>query len=307
MSVIVSAPARLHLGFINLSDEYPLRYGGVGLAIQEPRNKFKIKKSNQTTIKTNQNIPESHIESIRERTEKIVRYLGVGGVEVEVESVIPMHKGFGSGTQTTLSILTAIKHLYDTEVDVELVAEDLGRFKYSRVGLNTFRDGGFVVEAGETGQIYRTNFPKEWKILIAVPPGTGVSGKKEQKALQKLLPTTPRYTEKVSAEILCRMIPSINKDLQEFNKAIHNIQQQMGQTFKPIQNGQYATKKGQKLTKKLQKISKGVGQSSWGPTIYQITNKQNIKKSRKQAKKIIKNVFITNPDNQGATIKKNDG
>jgi len=297
LKVRVSAPSRLHFGFLNLSDAYYKMFGGVGLAIKKPRNVFIFEKCNQVMV-------DSGSRELQQKAKKIVDLTGIPGIKVEVEEEIPSHKGFGSGTSATLSILSGAKKLYEDELDwnIEKVAADMGRFKYSNVGLNTFKYGGFVVEGGSKDPIYRTDFPKGWKVLLVTPNSKGVSGREEEELLTKIIPVSKDYTGRVTAEVFCRMIPSIGKDIDEFGTALHNIQETMGDVFEVAQDGRYSTENGQKLVSKLKDIAKGVGQSSWGPTIYQILPSKKVEEARKRAKEISDDVMVTTADNTGSTI-----
>ncbi|UOY10275.1 hypothetical protein [Methanonatronarchaeum sp. AMET6-2] len=292
MSVLVSTPSRLHFGFLNLNKQKNL--GGIGLTIQQPRNKLTIKKTEKTKIKNGNT-------QIKNKTHQIVSHLDLPGLEVEVDSYIPPHKGFGSGTQTTLALLTATKKLYKPNLDIEKVAEDLGRFKYSRVGLNAHRHGGFILEMGQKNKTYIENFPENWKVLIATPKGKGEHGNKETKSIQEILPIKG-YSERVSTEILTKMIPALGNDLNTFGESLNKVQREMGRAFKEIQDGTYSTPEGQKLVQELRQYTPAVGQSSWGPTIYAVLT-EDFGEAIETAKKIVDNVFITKPDNKGAIIK----
>ncbi|OUJ19321.1 putative sugar kinase [Methanonatronarchaeum thermophilum] len=291
MAIQITTPSRLHFGFLNLNKQKNL--GGIGLTIQKPNNKLTIQKTNKTTIKNGNT-------QIKNKTQQIVHHLDLPGLEVEVESYIPPHKGFGSGTQTTLALLTATKKLYKPKLDIEKVAKELGRLKYSRVGLNAYLHGGFILEMGQKNKTYIEKFPENWQILIAVPKGKGEHGNKETKSIQETLPIKG-YSERVSSEIITRMIPAIGKDLHTFGKSLNKVQREMGKAFKEIQGDTYSTPEGQKLVQQLKKYTPAVGQSSWGPAIYAILE-NDVDEAFETAKKTVDNVFITKPNNKGAKI-----
>ncbi len=61
----------------------------------------------------------------------------------------------------------------------------------------------------------------------------------------------------------------LTDDLRAFGEAITEIQALMGEQFAPYQAGPYASERGQAIAEFARKRgAAGVGQSSWGPTIF---------------------------------------
>ena len=120
--VRITTPARLHLSLIDLNGQLGRIDGGFGLAITEPN--FQIVAQPSTEI---------HVESdaYHERTCTIVARLQSAykfpGIKLRFISEIPTHSGFGSGTQLSLGIASAVNVLYDLKLSILELANTVGR------------------------------------------------------------------------------------------------------------------------------------------------------------------------------------
>ena len=151
--VRVSAPARLHLGFLDLNGSNGRKFGSLGLAVNSHSTRLTAKKTENINISA----PEGN-EDVCKRTESIIQtfYQTLGqhvaeenkGVEITFEQLIPEHAGFGSGTQLNLAIGTALCKLHNIESSTQEIAASLGRGARSGIGISTFDLGGFIVDGG---------------------------------------------------------------------------------------------------------------------------------------------------------------
>ena len=191
----------------------------------------------------------------------------------------PEHVGLGLGTQLSLATGRAVGLLlagYDPPV--KRLATWTGRGQRSGVGLHGFKLGGLIVDGGrrEEGRvpslITRLDFPEDWWVLVVIPRHeVGLHGDDEKVAFADL----PRYPENLT-ERLCRLVlldllPAVvDRDLSSFGLALEEIQQRVGNCFAPAQGGAiYAHAGAEKMVSWLRsRRVYGVGQSSWGPTLY---------------------------------------
>jgi beta-RFAP synthase len=77
------------------------------------------------------------------------------------------------------------------------------------------------------------------------------------------------------ADALCRLVlleilPAvIERDLPAFGAALSELQARVGACFAPAQGGIYSAPRADSITQEMRALGFiGVGQSSWGPTLY---------------------------------------
>src|SRR5215470_4890441 len=141
--VTVTAPARLHLGFVDLNGGLGRRFGSLGIALAAPSTRIVARRHDGLAADG----PEAdrvlaHLRRLAGRLD-----LG-GGVRVTVEQAMPAHAGLGSGTQLALAVGAALSRLCGLGLDVEAVARLLGRGGRSGIGIASFAEGGVVLDGG---------------------------------------------------------------------------------------------------------------------------------------------------------------
>ena len=270
-SVSVSAPARLHLGFLDLNGGLGRRFGSLGLAISSPRTRLSVGFARRTEIVG----PDA--ERVRHYVETLQRALGLDGAYcLTVEEAIPAHAGFGSGTQLALAVAAALRRLHGLPLDARGDAARLRRGARSGVGIGLFERGGLVVDGGHGAMtdvapiISRMVMPEHWRILIVLDPTQqGLNGAGERDAFARL----PQLPEESAAK-LCRLalmqaLPALAEhDLKNFGAAVTTMQQILGDHFAPTQGGRRFTSAsvGACLDVLARAGAHATGQSSWGPT-----------------------------------------
>ena len=194
--VVVSAPARLHLGMLDPAGLGRRRFGGFGVAIEAPRVVVAVRwaeSSDQVTASG----PQANRAAAFAR---LVRAeLGISdGLELEVREAIPAHVGLGSGTKLGLAVARAIFALVGRLADPETLTRASDRGARSSVGAWTFAAPGLVVEAGVTGDndlsplLLRVPMPAPWRCLLVRPAGTeGLSGTAEERFFDELRRSRP--------------------------------------------------------------------------------------------------------------------
>jgi len=270
IAVEVEAPARLHLGFLDLHGGLGRRFGSIGLTIDSLATCLRAQRARDITA----NGPGA------ERALRFARaYLDArgieGGVHLTLSQVIPDHVGLGSGTQMALAVGTAIERLYGGDSDSATIARTLSRGNRSGIGIGAFEQGGFILDCGrgpldEVPPVaVRLAFPEQWRALLLFDThGQGLHGTDEVKAFSEL----PRFPALTAAH-LCRLVlmqvlPGLMEGaLQPVTQAIGEIQQMVGDHFAPAQGGRFASPAiAAALEWARAQGFAGVGQSSWGPT-----------------------------------------
>ncbi|MDX1681661.1 MAG: hypothetical protein R3336_00945, partial [Phycisphaeraceae bacterium] len=98
-------------------------------------------------------------------------------------------------------------------------------------------------------------------------------------------------------------------DLDGFGEALYRLQQTVGSCFKAAQGGIYADEQLAEIVAWCRREGvRGVGQSSWGPTLYAVVGSESEAEglADRLAKQFDLNageeVWVTRADNQGARI-----
>ncbi len=271
--VTVEAPARLHFGVLDLRGHLGRRFGGIGAAVPEPSVLLEVTPDQRLTAEG----PDAG-----RVLEFAARYCDTAGLRAgahfRVQRVIPPHAGLGSGTQLALAVARALAELYGLPSDPQVLARQVGRGQRSAIGTWTFALGGFVLEGGRrlSGEgvaplISRLPIPPRWRAVIAIPETQpGLSGNAEAEAFRQLPLPEEREVERVAHLVLMQLLPALaDADLTAFGAALTTVQQITGGWFAAAQGGPFAAGPTRELVDRMASFGAlGVGQSSWGPTVY---------------------------------------
>jgi beta-ribofuranosylaminobenzene 5'-phosphate synthase len=274
--VRIEAPARLHFGMLDLRGSLGRRFGGIGAGVFEPSLVIEVERAAGV---------EAEGAEANRAADFARRYLesqGIrAGARIVIRHAIPEHAGLGSGTQLALSVARGIAELYDRPTGAGDLAAAVGRARRSAIGTWLFEGGGFIVEGGrrESAEriaplLARLPIPDSWRCVVALPwTAEGVSGESELQAFRTLPPPPLREVEHVAHLVLMSLLPALaDGDLEAFGEAISTIQQINGSWFAPAQGGTFASGATTELINSMREWgAAGVGQSSWGPAVYAIT------------------------------------
>ncbi len=274
-AVCVEAFARLHFGVLDLRGAGGRWFGGIGASASAPSLLLSASVADTLTVEG-----EDSDRAAAFARQFLSHHRLRCGARIHVHRVLPPHAGLGSGTQLALSIARALAELYDVDSDARALARATGRAQRSAIGTWTFAGGGLVVEGGrrsksdESGPlIARLPFPESWRCIVVVPDGPpGISGGDEAEAFARLPKPSEHDVEHVSHLVLMALLPAVaDGDLEGFGRALTEIQEVTGRWFAPAQGGTFASGPSRVLVRQLaQWGAAGVGQSSWGPTVYGI-------------------------------------
>lgn len=277
----VSAPARLHLGFLDLNGEAGRKFGSIGLAIDSHRTIIEAEAADTLIIDELTDVPTSMNVKIKRIIEKFYSSLGQDipkkqqGVKLSLLELIPEHAGLGSGTQLALTIGTLLCRLHNIPANTHEIAFHLGRGSRSGIGIATFDHGGFIIDGGlsDTSQIppllAHYDFPSSWKIIMLMDQTRqGVHGGEEISAFTDLPIFPSTHSQAICHLTLMKLLPAlVEKQIDPFGQAITEIQTLIGDHFAPAQGGRYTSSSVTKLLHYAQKLDHaGIAQSSWGPT-----------------------------------------
>lgn len=241
---------------------------------------------------------------------------------LEVVSAPNLHAGLGVGTQLALAIATGLNKLYDREpLAVEELAKSVGRGLRSAVGTYGFEAGGLIAEQGKLPEesvsplIERVAMPSQWRFVLATPNEyAGLHGTAEQSAFDQLPPVSLEITNRLT-QIMCdRMLPAAKSaQFSEFSEAVYDFGFLAGSCFEPIQGSAYNGPALENLVQKIRSLGiRGVGQSSWGPTIYSLCESESQANSlaqdlQSQGNRNQYEIVIAAPNNRGALVSTDGG
>jgi beta-RFAP synthase len=276
-TITVETPARVHFGMLDLRRSSARRFGGIGAAA--PGFVTRIAVSRAAAVTAVGHDADRAAEFARRFLE---HYRLPGGATIQVERAIPPHSGLGSGTQLALAVALALAELHGVAPNAAELAQAVGRARRSAIGTWTFAGGGFVVEGGQRPNspgasplLARMMFPPSWRCVLAVPNSSpGLSSDAESVAFAELPEPTAGDVERVAYLVLVGMLPAlVEGDIAGFGAALTEIQEINGRWFSRAQGGTFAPGPSADVVRVMREAgAAGVGQSSWGPTVYAIVD-----------------------------------
>jgi beta-RFAP synthase len=278
-NVVVSAAARLHLGFLDLNGGLGRRFGSIGLAIDGPSTRLSLCRAAAPQAHGPDSARASkHLEALRRR------YGTEGAYALTVHQAVPSHSGLGSGTTLALAVASAFRRLEGLRADLRADVKALSRGERSGIGIAVFRKGGFVVDGGrgagtvEPPVIARLPFPRNWRILLVQDfSRRGIHDDEERAAFSALAPIEEAEADRICRLVLMQLLPGLAETrIAPFGEAVRAIQERLGDYFAPAQGGRRFTSPevAAVLEALRQGGAHGIGQSSWGPTGFAFAESQ---------------------------------
>ncbi|MCK0196299.1 GHMP kinase [Ancylobacter sp. 6x-1] len=272
--VRVTAPGRLHLGFLDLAGTLGRRFGSLGVSLERPATIVSL----QRAAALEATGPDA--ERAAAAVEKAARRFDLDTrVKVHVEAALPPHSGLGSGTQMALAVAAGLAALQGKTLTPREIAQALGRGARSAIGIGAFTDGGVILDGGKavgTGAgdapppiLSRLPFPEHWRILLVYDHGhRGLSGSEEVTAMNELPPFANGLAGTLARLTVMKALPALVEDqVRHFGEAVGEMQRLLGDHYAGVQGGRYTSPHVAEVMAWIEAAGvPGVGQSSWGPT-----------------------------------------
>ncbi|QPK63921.1 GHMP kinase [Methylomonas sp. LL1] len=268
--VTVIAPARLHMGFIDLSGALGRHFGSIGVALNGIDTHLILTEGEDLSVTGP--CAERALKSAR----LLCRLLNLPEqIQINILSAIPEHIGLGSGTQMSLAIGAALNAFYGLGLDTRDIAKLTDRGARSGIGIGVFEQGGLVVDGGrgpdtETPPLLaHMSVPDDWRFILAFDRrGQGLHGEQEVSAFKQLPPFPRSEAERLCYLLLMQALPALaERNLALFGEVITQLQTAVGQHFAPVQGGIFTSPEVAAAMDWLQRQGAvAIGQTSWGPT-----------------------------------------
>jgi beta-RFAP synthase len=195
-----------------------------------------------------------------------------------------------------------------------------GRAERSAVGTYGFVQGGLLLEEGKwTGEaispsVKRVELPVAWRFVLITAQGQrGLAGEQERSAFRDLPPVPDTTSQQLYAVATEQLLPAARSaDFAAFGEGLYRYGYQAGMCFAPRQGGPFASPRIGELVKMLRAAGvRGVGQSSWGPTVFALCESDAAARGLcdQLAEDLVEGerVLIARPNNTGATIRQLPG
>jgi beta-ribofuranosylaminobenzene 5'-phosphate synthase len=318
--VVVAAPARLHLGFLDPSGSLGRRFGSLGLVIDGFETVVELAgaaahdRSSASTPAAEAELPRAraHVDALRRATGR------ARPLHLHLASTLPVHAGLGSGTQLALAVGRAFCVLENLELPTARIAQLTGRGRRSGVGIAGFDQGGLLLDGGPGDDggcaplLSRVALPPAWRVIVALDPHVrGLSGDDEKRAIAQL-PALPReIAAELCHEVLMRVLAGAAvAQFAPFAAGLARVQALLGAHFAPAQGGDAYTSAavGRLMRFIADATGAAAGQSSWGPTGFAVLASQAeaesalVQARAHEALDPALDVRIVTPRHGGATI-----
>lgn len=208
---------------------------------------------------------------------------------------------------------------------VREAAASVGRGARSAVGAYGFALGGLIIEPGKTSDETlsplerRFEVPEDWRFVLVCPriveatSTTGLHGAAERLAFAQLPPVPTAVTEQLRYIALEQIGPAVEKaDCAAFGDAVYHYGVVAGNCFAALQGGPFNGPVLTELAARMRALgARGVGQSSWGPTLFAVMPTEM--EAGAFASAIASNsavpvdVRIAAPNNRGAAVRRLSG
>ncbi len=311
--VEITAASRLHFGMFSFGQLGVRQFGGVGVMIDRPGIQLRITRA-----------AKFHVAGpLAKRVPAVVhRFCQTtqGGAplpcHIEIIQAAPEHAGLGTGTQLELAV-TAGLHAFvgGAPLPAEQLAALSGRGQRSAIGTHGFLRGGLLIESGKLpGETLspleaQVLLPADWRfVLVLRQCHSGLAGEAEQQAFHTLPPVSQATTQQLRSLATDTLLAAAQSaDYPAFAESLYRFGHLAGMCFAPIQGGPFANPRIAQLADHIRRLGiPGVGQSSWGPTLFAVLPDplaaQRLVEQLTEVLAADESLLVATPTRQGALV-----
>ena len=205
---------------------------------------------------------------------------------------------------------------FQEKLAVEQLAQCVGRGARSAIGTHGFASGGLIFEQGKLSAeavsplVARVELPEQWRFVLFWPDDLrGLSGDEERDAFRHLHAISAETTHNLMEFATQEILPAAAAgDVQAFGDALYRYGHEAGMCFAQHQHGAFASARVAALVDAIRKLGiSGVGQSSWGPTVYAVTADEDravalVRQLQEAGQIDLAQSMIVSPNHRGAKI-----
>lgn len=318
----ISSFPRIHTTLIGMnSDGYRIN-GGIGFSISEPKIhiNFKIARNFIITDKRLKGFSTSEIDRFCLKINKISNDFGFKiSTECTIYGESMTHFGMGTSTVTYLSCIEALFILNGAEYDINLIQSISSRGGTSGIGINTYFNGGFILDVGISNDSKNTLLPSSvfnegnklplilsqgptpaWKIGVTLP--LNINSKTESEEIEFFKKTCPISKQEVESILYLSVYGVISSFLEEnFNIFCDSVNAIQKTKWKKEERNLYNTKIEEIENRLFNNGALGVGMSSLGPGLYFMVDENFEKQNIIEFKDL--RTFFTEMNNEPRSIK----
>lgn len=287
----VFAPTRLHLGLIDCSDATQRRFGGVGIALEDPGVRLRVSayskpRSAVVGLDSDEGLTQALLAAVRAVSRDGLTVL------VEVEQLPPRHIGLGTGTAARLAVAAGAAHIAGLDLAVRDLALLCRRGGTSGIGVNAFELGGVIFDGGRAVErdepfvpsryqtpscvppvVSRLVMPPQWEVALLCPDGRVVEGNDEREFFERELPVPSTESLQTMGYAYHGVAPALlEEDLYALSYALREIH---STGFKKRELARQSDEVQTLLSRLHEHAVVAAGMSSLGPLIYAITDRHN--------------------------------
>lgn len=313
--VRVITPSRLHCGLFRFHHESDRQFGGVGMMVDRPGVELRLSRSSQMRI------VGPCAQDVGKWALRTMAALGLPAgtaCRIEVRTACRRHVGLGLGTQLALGVVSGLTTLFEgRRRTASQLATLAGRGRRSAIGTHGFLHGGFLVEEGKRSNealgrlVARVSLPRQWRFVLACPEDqVGLSGEAEARVMAQLPHVPDSISRQLRSLAMDQLWPAAEAGgFEAFSEALYAYGILAGNCFSQVQGGPFATPELQALVASIRELGvRGVGQSSWGPTLFAVVRDAHDAQrlvtalGRRHAHRPMR-YTIARPSNHGASIR----
>ena len=316
--VEVHSPTRLHFGLVSFGGQSRRGFGGIGAMVAPPVLRVRVSSAQQFAV---QGPLADRAENVTRELVRLGRLPAELPCRIEIVEAPGEHRGLGVGTQLSLAVATALLRWFDRPTaDIGELAVALGRGRRSAIGAHGFVHGGLLVDGG-VGEppgaarqiaplVARVEMPTAWRFVLLAPrDAEGLSGSAERAAFDRLPPVPDEVTAELCREIMLGLLPAaVEADCDSFGESLYRYGRLAGSCYRSVQGGAYGSPRLEALVQRARELgARGVGQSSWGPTVFALLPEQSaavhfVERLRQSPEGAQLSALIAAPDNTGARV-----
>jgi beta-RFAP synthase len=265
----------LHFGLMNFGGTAEREFGGIGLMIDRPGMRLEFTPA--ASFSSAGQLAD-RVSVFAQRWQAFHRLSHLPDCTVRVLEAPREHTGLGVGTQLGMSVAAGLSRMagLPQQTPMEL-ATSVGRGMRSAVGVYGFMLGGLIAERGKLrGEPVspldcHLHVPAAWRVLLICPRDfVGLAAEDEAKAFAALPPVPQAISVELTRIARERLLPAAaREDFTSFATAVYDYGHLSGECFAALQGGPYNGPRLAAIVARLRALGVvGVGQSSWGPTIF---------------------------------------